>query len=163
MFFQFLHWLSATGPTFASADKILPWTPPLFLLGGGDTPFYKLTPIGDCGLAISSPPLLSSLLDDVHKAGKRIVERQPRIYNADKCDWTRPIPIRAGSHCRTQRFTRRMTQLITLSYWGGLDTDGLQGGLIYICIYNKANGSRGCLILFFITRHKQKRKNEKSK
>lgn len=29
-----------------------------------------------------------------------------------------------------------MTQLITLSSWGGLDTDGLLRGLICICIYN---------------------------
>ena len=54
--------------------KKLPLTPTLFQQGGRDSPFCKLTPSGDCGLAISSPPPCTPLLGDTHKAGNRSCE-----------------------------------------------------------------------------------------
>lgn len=57
------------------------------------------------------------------------------LWHRGKCDWTRPIPIWAGSHCRTWRFMTRMTQLITLGYWRELDMDRLQGGLVCVFVF----------------------------
>lgn len=61
------------GPSCKSASdgKKLPQNPTLFQQGGGDSPFYKLTPLGHCGLAISSPPPYTPLLGDTLKAGNR--------------------------------------------------------------------------------------------
>lgn len=52
----------------------MPPNPTLFQRGGRDSPFYKLTPSGDCGLAISSPPPCTPLSGDTHKAGNRSCE-----------------------------------------------------------------------------------------
>lgn len=54
---------------FASDGKKLPQNPTLFQQGGRYSPFCKLTPWGDCGLAISLPPPCTSLLGETHKAG----------------------------------------------------------------------------------------------
>lgn len=52
----------------------MPPNPTLFQRGGRDSPFFKLTPSGDCGLAISSPPPCTPLSGDTHKAGNRSCE-----------------------------------------------------------------------------------------
>lgn len=57
------------------------------------------------------------------------------LWHGGKCDWTRPVPIWAGSHRRARRFMARMTQLITLGYWGELDMDGLQGGWVRVFVF----------------------------
>ncbi len=49
------------------------------------------------------------------------------LWRGGKCDWTRPIPIWAGSHCLTWRFMMRMTQLITLGYWRDWTWTGFRG------------------------------------
>lgn len=55
------------------------------------------------------------------------------LWHTGKCDWARPIPIWAGSHCRSLRFMTRMTQLITLGYWKELDMDCI--GLCFVCVF----------------------------
>ena len=72
---SFIHKPAATGSKIRNRRlKKLPPNPTLFQQGGRDSPFYKLTPSGYCGLAISSPPPCTPLSGDTHKAGKRSCE-----------------------------------------------------------------------------------------
>ena len=100
VFFPFLHRHPAIGTIFASASKIQLRNLTLFQQGGRDSPFCKYTLLGNCGLAISSPPPCIALLGDTHKARKRsckdsrgfMTRRQVRLSKAYSHPGWEPVP-----------------------------------------------------------------------
>lgn len=150
MFFPFLRRHPATGIKSASVGKKLPRNPTLFQQGGRDSPFYKLTPPGDCGLAISSPPPRSPLLRDTHKAGNRscedgrgfMTQRQVRLNKAySHLGWEPPPVSEIYDEDDTADYSRLLRRI------GHGPASGRFS--VCICVYDMANGStvtQFCLI-----------------
>lgn len=154
MFFPFVRRFAATGNRAANlhlmVKKKLPRNPTLFQRGGRDSPFYKLTPSGDCGLAISSPPPCTPLLGDAHKAGNRSCEdgrgfmtrRQVWLNKAYSHLGWKPLPyLEIYDEDDTADYSRLLKRI------GHGPASGRFS--VCICVYYVANGStvtQFCLI-----------------
>lgn len=94
-----------------------PPNPTLFQRGGRDSPFCKLTPSGDCGLAISSPPPMHSPVGRFTQGRKLILRGRPWIYDAEASATEQGLfPSGLGATAILGRFMTRMTQPITPGY-----------------------------------------------